>query len=111
MSLTITVSDDLAVRLKSRAEAEQVPVEELALRILQSGIQQPLDAEQWRALNRRRVALIDKRFTDGLAEEEQAELQRLQEMADKQVEELDAKMHGDLSRMEAAAQKVLAKDN
>ncbi len=61
MPLTITISDDLAVRLKSRAEAEQVPVEDLAMRILQNGVQQTLEQEEWRSLNRRRVALIDKR--------------------------------------------------
>lgn len=106
MSLTITVPDLLATRLRSRAEAEQVSVEGLAHRILQDGLEQPVEPAKWRTLNRRRVALIEKRFTGSLSEQEQQELQILQAMADRQLEDLDAKMLEDVSRMEAAAREL-----
>ena len=103
MSLTITVPDTLAGRLRSRAQVEKVPVDELASRFLENGMQLPLEPEQWRIANERRMALIEKRFTGGLMDNEQAELQRLQEVADQQLEELDAVMLQDVARMEAMA--------
>jgi hypothetical protein len=107
MSLTITVPDPLARRLQSRAQAEKVPVDELASRLLETGMQSPLEPGQWTVANQRRVALIEKRFSSGLTDHEQEELQRLQELADHQLEELDALMLKDVARMEATAHKVL----
>ena len=107
MSLTIRVPDPLARRLQSRAEAEQVPVDELAARLLATGMENPLEPEQWTAANQRRVALIEKRFHGGLTDNEQQELQHLQALADRQLEELDTLMLKDVADMEAAAQKVL----
>ncbi len=69
MSLTITVPEPLAERLQSRAEAEQVPVEELASRLLESGIQRALEPAQWNLANERRLNLIEKRFASGLTEQ------------------------------------------
>ena len=103
MSLTITVSEPLAERLQSRAEAERVPVEELASRLLESGIQRALEPAQWNVANERRLNLIEKRFASGLTDEEQQELQRLQVLADQQLEELDALMLRDVGRMEDTA--------
>ena len=103
MSLTITVPEALARRLQSRAEAERVSVEELASRILESGMRSSLAPEQWSIANKRRVLLIEKRFSSGLTDEEQAELQRLQELADQHLEELDALMLQDVARMEDTA--------
>lgn len=107
MSLTITVADPLAKRLQSRAETERVSVDELASRFLQNGVQSPLEPEHWRTVNRRRLALIEKRFATGLTDDEAAELQRLQELADRQLDELDARLLEDVARMEARAQQVL----
>jgi hypothetical protein len=103
MSLTITVPEPLAERLQSRAEAERVPVEELASRLLASGIQRALEPAQWNVANERRLNLIERRFASGLTDEEQQELQRLQLLADQQLEELDALMLGDVGRMEDTA--------
>jgi hypothetical protein len=107
MSMTITIADPLATRLQLRAEAERVAVDDLASRLLENGIQSPLEPEQWAVANRRRVALIEKRFAGGLADHEREELQRLQELADRQLEELDALMLKNMARMEAAARKAL----
>ena len=107
MSLTITVPDPLARRLQSRAQAENVPVDELASRILEHGMQRALEPAQWKTTNERRVALIEKRFTSGLTNSEQEELQRLQELADQQLEELDALMLKDVAHMEASAREIL----
>jgi len=107
MSLTIRVPEPLARQLQSRAEAEKVAVDELAARLLAAGMQNPLDLEQWTAANQRRVALIEKRFRGGLTDSEQEELQHLQELADRQLEELDTLMLKDVADMEAAAQRVL----
>ncbi|MHB8973727.1 MAG: hypothetical protein ACYC3X_26090 [Pirellulaceae bacterium] len=106
MSLTIKVPDSLARRLQSRAQAERVPVDELASRLLENGMQSPLEPRQWAIANGRRVALIEKQFTSSLTESEQEELQRLQELADQQLEELDALMLKDVAHMEATAHKI-----
>jgi len=107
MSLTITVADPLAGRLRTRAEVENIPVDRLASRLLESGMQPPLDLAQWTVVNRRRVALIEKQFHSGLSENEQAELQQLQELADRQVEEFDLARLNDVARMEASARSIL----
>jgi hypothetical protein len=107
MSLTITVPEPLAQRLQSRAEVERVPVEELTSRLLESGIQRPLEPAAWNIANERRVILIEKRFAGGLTDEEQLELQRLQDLADQQLEELDALMLRDVARMEDNAREFL----
>jgi plasmid stability protein len=107
MSLTINVPDPLAERLQLRAQAENIPVDKLASRILENGMQRPYVPQQWSVANQRRVALIEKRFTSGLTDHELEELQHLQNLADRQLEELDAKMLNDVARMEANARKIL----
>ena len=52
-------------------------------------------------------ALIEKRFKSGLTDQEQAELQQLQELADRQLEELDSLMLKDVSLMESTARRLL----
>jgi hypothetical protein len=106
MTLTITLSDPLASRLQSRADTERVPVGELASRLLEHGIQSPLDAEPWRIANQRRLVLIQKRFSSGLSNEEAIELQQLQELADRQLEEMDMHLLHDVASMENAAQRI-----
>ena len=106
MPLTITVSEPLAGRLKSRADAERLPVDELASRLLEHGVARPLEGEAWRTANSRRVALIEKRFASWLTDEERDELQNLQELADRQLEDLDARLLRDVARMEALVRKT-----
>jgi hypothetical protein len=107
ISLTITVQDPLARLLQSRAQAQKIPVDELASRLLETGMQNPLEPRQWTIANERRMALIDKRFNRGLTDQEQVELQQLQELADRQLEELDALMLKDVALMETTAHKIL----
>jgi hypothetical protein len=107
MSLTITVPDPLAGQIRSRAQAEKIPVDELASRLLETGMKTPLEPGQWAVANERRVALIGKRFNGGLTDPEQLDLQQLQELADRQLEELDALMVKDVALMEATAHKIL----
>ena len=101
MGITITVLKPLASRLQSRAQAEKVPIEELVSRLLENGMQHPLPPAEWRIANERRIALIEKRFTGSLTDNERNELQRLQDLADQQLEEGDARMLQDVARMEA----------
>ena len=107
MSLEITVPDTLADRLRQRAEAEHVSVEELAQRILRHGLEPPLAPEHWNAVDQRRVQLIEKRFSGGLSTDEQQQLRRLQDMADQQLEKLDERMLDDLAQMERATANAL----
>lgn len=107
MPLTIAVPDPLGRLLQSRAQAEKIPVDELASRLLQTGMQHPLALAQWTIANERRVALIEKRFNGGLTDQEQEDLQQLQEIADRQLDELDALMLKDVALMETTARNIL----
>src|SRR5262245_11058081 len=78
MSLTITVNDELAKRLRAQAAARRLSVQQWALAILTSASQSPENAETWAELNSRRVALIRKRYEAGLSETEEQELAKLQ---------------------------------
>jgi len=86
---------------------ENIPVDQLASRLLESSVQAPLEPAQWTIVNKRRVALIKKRFDSGLTDEEQMELQQLQVLAERQVEELDRARLNDVARMEEAARRIL----
>ena len=66
-----------------------------------------LKPRAWRIANRRRLELIGKRFAGGLTEAEEEELRGLQELADRQLEELDARMLLHLVKMEADARRVI----
>jgi hypothetical protein len=81
MSLTITVNDELANRLRAQAAARNFSVQQWALAILANALQSPEDADTWIDLNSRRVALIRKRYEAGLSETEEQELARLQDAA------------------------------
>jgi hypothetical protein len=53
------------------------------------------------------LELIRKRSDGGLAEAEEEELRGLQELADRQVEELDSRMLEHLAKMEATVRQVI----
>lgn len=108
MSLTITVSDPLAGQLITWAEVENVPVDQVASRLMERGMKPPLPPEQWDIFNKRRVALINK-VDNGLTNEEQLELQQLQALADRQAEEFDWSRLDHVVRMEAAARSILGR--
>jgi hypothetical protein len=104
MTLTISLPDQLVEQLGLMAQAEQVSVHDLASSLLAAAIRRPLDAEEWSQHNQRRLALIRKRFTCGLPQDEEQELHALQELADRQVEVLDRQMLADVQTMKRAAE-------
>ena len=89
MSVTITLADDLADRLRAQALARELPVQQWALMILTQAIERPDDGVPWKELNRRRLELIHRKYHGGLAEAEEGELVALQALADKHLEALD----------------------
>jgi hypothetical protein len=89
MSLTITVSDELAKRLRAQAAVRKLSVQQWAVTILANASLSPEDAEPWIDLNSRRVALIRKRYETGLSETEVQELARLQDAAAATLEPFD----------------------
>ena len=108
MTITINLSDPLATMLAGRARAEHVSVEELAIGILSEAVAAPRETSAWTTQNRRRIALIRKRFGNDLTPDEESELQRLQAIADQHLEQLDRKMLDDLEQMRLAAERAVA---
>jgi len=103
MPLTITVSDPLAIKLQSEADARKISVEQLALKVLGQAVQ----SEEWAIANRRRLALIRQQFAGGLTAAEAAELQEAQHRADQHLESLDSQMLNDVTEMEKAVAEAL----
>jgi len=89
MSVTITLDQDLARRLRSQAKARNLSVQEWARTILANASERPDAPETWLDLNARRLALIKKRYKAGLTDAEEKELTRLQEAAAKVFEPAD----------------------
>jgi hypothetical protein len=81
MSVRITLSAELARRLRTQAEARKLSLEQWALAILASASQRPDQPEAWIELNGRRLALIRKRYEAGLSDAEERELAALQAAA------------------------------
>jgi hypothetical protein len=103
MPLTITVKDPLASELQSKAEMRKIPVEQFALEVLGQAVKR----YDWPATNRRRLALIQKQFAEGLTPAEAAEVQDLQRQADQTLEALDAPRLEGIAEMEQMAAKAL----
>lgn len=78
MSVTIVLSEEMAARLRTQAQAQQLSIEQWALTILGQASENPNEFEAWARLNRRRFALIRRRYTGGLDEAEERELAGLQ---------------------------------
>lgn len=108
MTITINLSDPLAAKLAGRARTERVSVEELAVGILREAVDSPPQSSAWTTQNTKRIALIRKRFASGLTPDEERDLQRLQALADKHLEQLDRKMLDDLEQMRLAAELAVA---
>ena len=89
MSITITLDDDLAERLRSQAVARHLSTEQWVLAILGNASERPEHPPTWTELNARRLALIRKRYRVGLNESEERELETLQDAAAKVVEPAD----------------------
>jgi hypothetical protein len=89
MSVTITLDDELAQRLRAQARERNLSVQQWALTILTNASQSPEDLAAWSDLNERRVALIRKRYEAGLSETEEQELVALQSAAAEMIEPVD----------------------
>ena len=99
MSVTITVHDPLATKLRSEAQQQQMSVQELATDLLARALEDTPDAT-WRKANLRRLALVLKSSTVRLTTEEASELDQLQILADPRLEVLDADRLAEVERME-----------
>ena len=79
------LDEPLASRLQAQAAARRVSPEEFARALLDEALQHMDDAEARAVQNQRRVTLIRKSAVEALTEAEQAELQGLQETADRRL--------------------------
>lgn len=106
MSVVITLDDSLATQLDTRAAAINLSVEEYAQQVLREVACENANGE-WRGSNRRRGELIRKQFKDGLTTEEHVELQRLQEMADRRLDQLDDQTLYDVERLRQKVDQIV----
>jgi hypothetical protein len=94
MSLTITLNNPLAEQLQAQATARQLSVEELAVRLLGKALRQLNDTQRWSSQNARRLELLRESKSRSLGPDEQAELQHLQAVVDRQLERGDHRLRG-----------------
>lgn len=92
MPVTITLNDNLAVRLRSQAQARQLSLEQWALTVLGQVAEDPQEFQTWATLNQRRGELIRWRYTVGLSEAEEHELEQLQAAVDQMLEPWDQQL-------------------
>jgi hypothetical protein len=104
MVVTLAIDEPLASRLQAKAAARQVSPEEFARTLLGEALQQMDDAEAWEGQNQRRIALIRKSSAEALTEAEQAELQWLQDAADRRLEARDRELLAQLDRFKHAVE-------
>ena len=108
MAVTITLTNPLAEELQAQAAARRLTVEEFAVHLLGQAVQQLDDADRWQAQNARRLALLRQSRLQPLRLEEQAELQRLQALADQQLEQVDQRLRKALNGMHQAVARLPA---
>jgi hypothetical protein len=89
MSLTITLNKELAERLRAQAQARKLSVQQWAHAILANASQHADCPEMWSELNGQRLALIRKRYADGLTKSEERRLAALQAAAAEFFEPVD----------------------
>lgn len=106
MSVTITLDDNLVAQLQAQAAARHLSAEALALQILGDAVADGDDAE-WQACNQRRIKLIRQQFAEGFSADEAGELQRLQDIADQQMERFDTRMLDDVNRLYRRAKRMV----
>lgn len=86
MSITLDLQADLLQRLQQQAEARRLSLHEWLIEVLSRASDCPDQPGAWQALNARRFQLIHKRHHGGLGPGEEAELNELQNTADKLLE-------------------------
>jgi hypothetical protein len=103
MPVTITLNDELAVRLQAQAQARRLSLEQWALTVLDQATAGSQELQTWAALNRRRAELIRRRYNGGLSEAEESELDELQSAVDRTLEPWDRELSRRLALYEAQA--------
>jgi hypothetical protein len=101
MSVTISINDDLAARLKYQARALDLSLRDWAVEILSNGCALDVNSERWKKLNGRRIRLIQRRRKAGLTRAEESELAALQHVTAKATEQWDQQMLRNLQQYEA----------
>jgi hypothetical protein len=109
MSVTIELDGPLASQLQAQAADRQLPPDEFARRLLGEALQHIDQSERWQAQNCRRIDLIKKSSAQALTAHEAAELQSLQDLADRRLEERDRQLLEQLDHFQQAA-RTLADD-
>jgi len=102
MTLTINLDQAIAVKLRKKAAARQLSVEEFAVRLLGEAVEQLEETERWEQQNQRRVALMRKSATTQLSAKEETELDALQSVLDRRLEPMDDRLLAELDRMKKA---------
>lgn len=103
MSVTITLDDQLARRLKCQAEVLDLSLEEWALEVLANGRSRLEDPANWKKLNARRLALIRKEQDHSLTPQEEVELAELQSLVELVFEPMDRRRLDYLKQVQAMA--------
>jgi hypothetical protein len=106
MSMTITLTDDLAGQLRMQAQTRQLSVEQWALTILGHAAENPDELRSWANLHRRRFDLIQKRYSTGLDRAEEVELKQLQDSVAKVLEPADRRMLDALQPYQQLARQI-----
>ena len=109
MVFTIDLTDKATTRLQELASALHVSPEEYARQLLCHALLNSEAQEDWQGRNRRRVQLIEKGFSLGLAPEEKSELEDLQRAADQWAESWDQRLHEGLQRFRCEVSEALRK--
>jgi len=111
MPVTITLNDELALRLQAQAQARRLSLEQWALTVLDQATAGSQELQTWAALNRRRAELIRRRYTSGLSEAEERELAELQAAVDQTLEPWDRELSSRLAHYEAQAAQLSHPDD
>jgi hypothetical protein len=106
MSVTITLNDDLVLRLQAQAQARCLSLEQWALTVLDQATAGSQELQTWSALNRRRAELIRRRYTGGLSEAEDRELAELQAAVDRTLEPWDQELSKRLALYETQTEQL-----
>jgi hypothetical protein len=107
MSVSIPLDDELAQRLHSQAQARCLSLQQWTLLILRQASEQPGDPQAWTQFNARRLALIQRRYSEGLTAAEEQELVDLQDVADALCEPADRRRLERLAELELQARELL----
>jgi hypothetical protein len=100
----LAIDDELAAKLRPQAVAQNLTIEQFALKLLDIAASNGND--DWRTRNQQRIALIRKQFTQTLTGEEEAQLAVLQEAADRHLEEMDEQLLADVKRLRSSSRRA-----